>query len=49
MSRKNDHFVDGCLAQTWPLLIILAPILYAISFIVENIGIILIIVIRKQM
>lgn len=43
MSRRKDDFVDGCLAHSWPLLIIFAPVIYVLNFILENIGVVLII------
>ena len=43
MSRRKDDFVDGCLAHSWPLLIIFAPVIYVLNFLLENIGVVLVI------
>ena len=43
MSRRKNDFVEGCVGQLWPLFIIFAPIIYLLNFLLENIGIVLIV------
>ena len=43
MSRRKNDFVEGCVGQLWPLFIIFAPIIYLLHFLLENIGIVLIV------
>lgn len=38
MARKRKEFPEGCLASTWPLFIIFAPLVLVLKLVLENLG-----------